>query len=767
VRRSLLVSALAVALSLSDASAGEEERADYLFRRLAAPSDPEHNASVKAWAALSPADRLARIRAGIRSQDPRVARLAAAVADPDALDLEEIHRAMAICASDAAWVANPTRPLFGTVASDGRGFGIPDMPAVCRTAATAPGFSFTVTERVVEGMLRTDDPSDEFHRAMEVSIAEPLIALLETRNSAVGHRIGHWLGVISVNTTRNETRPSFAKAFLYRRARSEAEAAGRPVRPLESFESNVGGAVGVPTAVEALLRRELADAKEDGSRAIHDPWLLRWLWDLSPVAEDLALLKEVANAAPSIRAYSVWAVRGLAALDTDGTKSDWRSLAQGEDWTAVAAAAELARRGAPERLRTLANAGDETAVIHAWETDAEDARRRWVEAAATARPSALLDLRPAARARYELEFGVRIRNEDVVALGKALIEGEAPKRGAAWFYGNVLPEAVTPEIGRAMAKRLGAISEDRRADEDPDAEDLPTTLACLEVRAPEVLREVLAGWVTRFTRGRRDDALRFLARIGDTRFVEPMLASWAEEGWLSDEHVLGRVRDPRVAAFLRRHAGDPLADLVHPACLALAVSLGLPDDVRWSLPPPERDAESRGRFEEARRHLLAGDGESALLALTRVAYLGSLRTPRALAHLRRVRAERLVATLPVYWEATVEAAVAGDVAARAEWRTFVREGRVRMLDGHVAKERLLVSDPETAVDWIPHLDANCCLGFHAWSALGTAFPTSPVEKIGPVMTQNRVAFERWHAAYRGTFVWSRILDGWVPGPRVR
>lgn len=64
-------------------------------------------------------------------------------------------------------------------------------------------------------------------------------------------------------------------------------------------------------------------------------------------------------------------------------------------------------------------------------------------------------------------------------------------------------------------------------------------------------------------------------------------------------------------------------------------------------------------------------------------------------------------------------------------------------------------------------DGGDGLRFHAWATLQTAFPPCPVEPIGPLKTQNRVAFERWYATHQGTFVGSRIVDGWVPGSRAR
>lgn len=99
------------------------------------------------------------------------------------------------------------------------------------------------------------------------------------------------------------------------------------------------------------------------------------------------------------------------------------------------------------------------------------------------------------------------------------------------------------------------------------------------------------------------------------------------------------------------------------------------------------------------------------------------------------------------------------MAAVEAWKGLAPAGRFLRIRAGIRS-----ADPDSAVDWTPLLNANCCLGFHAWSRLPTAFPTCPVEKIGPVMTGDRVAFERWYAKHRSTFAWNRILDGYLPGP---
>jgi hypothetical protein len=756
-------------LALLGPSAAHGDADDALWRRLGQPDDAGHEEALARWDAATPQERLALVRAGLGSSDLAVARRAAAAADPEALDSGEIGRVMALCATDPAWVAKRHRRLFGETDSEGHAFGMPDIPAILGTAATTPGFAWEIVEGTsAAGHSFEHDPADDFHRALDVTHAAGMLALLETPNGPVAERIAGWLDLLASNTTRKDTRPLFAHARLYMDARARATAEGKPTPTLGEVDVPADGP-GVPAAVRTLVLRALDVARTSG-RPTYDPWLLRWLFDLAPVAVDLAFLREVVEQGGPNDDLAAWAIRGLAALDPEGTATGWRALAERRGAVAVEAAAEMARRGQPERLRALCEADDadaERAAILEWRADPDHARERWIERAASGRPSENVDLTPAAVARYTLELGVEIPRERLEALGAALVAGGDARSGAAWFFGHVVPEALTPDVAAVIVKRLEGLSSDRYADENPDAEGLEITLAALEVRAPKVLHALLARWAAGDDAEQRLDALRFLARLGATTHVEAMLATWGE--WDFEGPLLGRVHDPRVIAFLRERAMDADVDVAAQACEALAVGLGLPDGLAQDLRPDTRDGETYATepYAAARERLLAGDAEGVALALTREGHvdgLGSVRGERARERLLRAREARLVGDVGVHWGAVAELAVAGDPEARAAWSRFVRDGRVEMLDADLSAERVLGADPQSAEDWITHLDSNCCLGFHAWSKLLAAFPTAPLEKIGPVMTQNRVAFEPWWRRHRGSLVWSRLLDGWVPGP---
>jgi hypothetical protein len=46
-----------------------------------------------------------------------------------------------------------------------------------------------------------------------------------------------------------------------------------------------------------------------------------------------------------------------------------------------------------------------------------------------------------------------------------------------------------------------------------------------------------------------------------------------------------------------------------------------------------------------------------------------------------------------------------------------------------------------------------------------AYPTLPFEHVPLAAGHTRRGAEAWFARHKGTFVWSPILDGWIPGPR--
>lgn len=442
MRRRARVLAVAAAILASASSVARSD--DALFRSLANPRIEGHEEALAAWENLEPSARLARIREGLRSRDPVVAGLAASLADPMALDLEELRRAMRLNAWDPNWVEHP-----------GYAYGIPEIPAIARIAATTPGFTVVSWGRHCN-----------FDVALDASAAAEIVPLLETPNGEVAWRLAEWLDRMAETTTRTETRPVLAQGFNYWRARRAAEESGRLVPPLASFVSDAKGR-GVSPALEALVRGALADEAAEGG-AIEDPWLMRWLWDVAPTTSDLPLLVDAVAARAKSPEIAGWAVRALAELDPRGEASGWHRLADGSDFAAVAAASESARLGRPERLRALQDAGGalaDRAAIHAWETDPENARRRWLARAVAGSSAAAPRLDAAARVHYEHGLGVKIRDEDVARLGEALAENAIAARGVPRFLAATCPDAVSRPVAAAMAKRLAAPPAEDEEDE--------------------------------------------------------------------------------------------------------------------------------------------------------------------------------------------------------------------------------------------------------------------------------------------------------------
>ena len=740
-------------------------------KALADPTDPGHEKALEAWTALTEPQRVERVLAGIASEDRQVARFYAALADPYVLSLEELRRVMAICAEDPEWVADPLRLLPGGLGSNGLGFGTPDLPGIAKTAATTPDLVFFVGK---------DGDADEFHRAMDASVAAALVPFLETKNDAVRKRLAGWLELAANVTTRDETRPAFARGFLYLAARAAAVKAGRPVPPFASIEAKTDGP-GVPPALKALILDAVraTDSGGEGFRGVDAvegwpcPWLLRWARVTRPIAEDLPFLTEVSKAPKTLLAS--WAVRSLAALDPTGGKSAWPALATREDGVAVAVAAELARKGQPERLRSLADhEGDLAALaqVYSFEVDPDTARARYVASIAPEeRERDPIDLSPFARAGYAVDWGVTIDEAQLARIGSTLAEGDPPRRGVVWFHAQVLPEAITPAVAAAMGRRLSALPDDLQHSFDIDTSELDLALAQLEVRAPDALRAVLEAWATGTAEQKKERALVHLARLGDASHVDAMLASFGQEAWSVAAPVLGRVKDPKVVTFLVERVRKDVDGEDADALAALAVARGLPESVRWLLSPGNDEGDHTEPLATVVTLLIEGDPRAAVVAfLAHGQMLASAWEvfPEGLEALRRARKERFFGGHPAYWTATKALAAAGDADARREWLAFLRDGRVRINDGEdLSVPRSLANDPEVLAVFLGLLDTNCCLGWQAYAALHEAFPTAPLGHIGPNLARNRVAAEPWFARHRGRFVWSRLLDAWLPGPAPR
>jgi hypothetical protein len=143
--------------------------------------------------------------------------------------------------------------------------------------------------------------------------------------------------------------------------------------------------------------------------------------------------------------------------------------------------------------------------------------------------------------------------------------------------------------------------------------------------------------------------------------------------------------------------------------------------------------------------------------------LGLAKDPRVVERLEIWRDRR---EFQLYWVATACLAMQGLEPARSEWRGFLGEARTFLLDD-LTYWRLftLDGDPEWTADWVTRLDANCCYCRHAQECVKASFPTFPFPHYVGGSGRTRRGAEAWFARHKGSFVWSPILDGWIPGPR--
>ena len=201
------------------------------------------------------------------------------------------------------------------------------------------------------------------------------------------------------------------------------------------------------------------------------------------------------------------------------------------------------------------------------------------------------------------------------------------------------------------------------------------------------------------------------------------------------------------------------------AVAALAVLHGLPG------PAAEMLASSGGRLPvAAAESVLAGHPVDAVAGMISAepdeeyGDVGSIDDPRVRAYLARLRERR---DLEHYWYATAQLAVAGDVAARAEWWGAMEDGRYRIMDSADPFERTLGFDlPATMPFWIGELRSQCCriVTNGAGDVVGDLLGLDEGCFNSPYRTAHRRAKELWDSA-DGRFVRSRIAGHWVPEPR--
>jgi hypothetical protein len=565
-------------------------------------------------------------------------------------------------------------------------------------------------------------------------------------------------------------------AFLYSGERHRAEAAGRPPPPFPGVCGARDAEGGLPDSFEGLARAawhtDDEDAAARGGPTVGVGWIWRWALRLRPAREDLAFLLE---ATEWKRAPKEWVFEGLASIDDPRARAEMEAWAEASGVARAAVAAAQARRGDPRALRALRRPGRdereagvaaERAALLSWALDPEAARKEWLarfleeEDPSQAEPS----LEPAGRWSLWID-GLEPREADLRWIGEALRRRGAPARHLCYWFTRVDPDALTPPLAATICERLASHRDGLPYWGEAYESDIEgnVSLGILEGQDREAVRRLLRTWAASADEETRRAALLDLARLGDDAFVDAMLASWREWDLHADE--IGNVRHEKVREHLvarARSDREEDAEEVSAAVAGLFAWHGRPLRHGYLLRGPWTEEPHRS----ARAALLAGDAVAALAALADAVVLEELAfvdDPRVTARLRAIRESRDEDRLR---EATGLLALVGDASAAAEVRGFVADARIELLDhDQGALWASLAGDPALVATWASRLDANCCLAFHAEQVLRRVFPTVPADHGAAHLTFWRRFTERWFARNRGRFVWSRLLDGWVPGPR--
>jgi hypothetical protein len=557
---------------------------DGLLRRLAGGADED---AVEAWEALAPAERVSRLRAGLRSRDPEVAYVAARAASASCLSLDEVRLQASILARRPEWVRNPdaARPAWADLGP--LPVGTDDLPAIWKAARALDEWPAA-------------SPVTEFHRALTADLIPALVAELPHAGPAA--RAALVADLASVASLSDAHHHDAARGFL----------------PTDA-------AADVDPSSEAAFWALASDAPR--------AWVLRWADRIAFDAAGVPRLRALLAGADEGWRFET-ASRVARALAACGAREDLRALAAGEDVAARYAAAELALAGEPARFREMRELGWPLESLE-WRVDPKGERRRWYDATLHGDRSGRCE-DPRERRASTLVDGIVVPDEELDAIGAALLDG-GHALAAARYFTKIHPDGLTPAVATRLAGLVCA-NDDVIVDWAPgalEAVDRAALVRILEKHAawPEDGLELLArlgearrvpemlasweGWDRPESLGyvRRPEVERFLverAKAGNAS----ALATLAVYDGLPEILATELLRDPTdavramvlrrdpVGAALAVVAGDPSA----PGARTVA-RLGLVRDPRAAaLLRGLRDRRELGRYWEATAGLaLAGD----------------------------------------------------------------------------------------------------------------------------------------------------------------
>jgi len=717
------------------------------------------------WSELTPEQRFHCLRRTLRAGDGRTRAIAAVAIDGRGLDLSEIHAQTSALVPHLAeiWPAFTRSREFEWAGLQLVPIGSPDLPKIWRSAALQPAAADLV------------DALTSLHRSSLPRHVRDIVPLLHAVRPDL-FRVLLWQLLVLAEES-DDLHTEFARGLLYGLLRLRAERAGHSLPDIgaidgearETFRALAEATWGLSS--DGGFRREPVPKTRLRLDAPH-AWMLRRAREAGVTATDRPFLAQVATAADSPEARA-WGVRCLARI---GDRPALRAIAAGEDDAAFLAAAELARLGERRRFeeKLVGGADTEAGRLLRWYADPDGARRQWSLAFERERDDAAAvsegewpgstgtTLWPESPEETQARWGAGIA-ADAEWIGEQLLSrGAAPALAVPYFVCHS-PRALTGATLRRIVKGLSVVR--------PNGIDrLDEFLSICEVRDPKAAIDLLAAWAADATCA--PFALARLAKLGEKTHAGRMIESWAR--WAPHEKwALGRVHDARVADFLRQRVAAGGPDV--PSGLdALSTFYGVENpgfssyegfsDVNWEEEP----------YLDARRRICRGEPLDAVLRLAdchelsewAAVTLAGRQDGRSVALLKRLRMERWRGT---YWVATAALAASGDSEALTEWRAFLAEDRIWLMEPlarwSVSGRSLLVANgDETLIrHWCSRLAANCCLKHLAHETLSRLLPTMLLADSEPGDgPQKARSLRLWFEQNADRLRRSLLLDGLVP-----
>ncbi len=258
--------------------------ADPLLAAAADPDEPGHDEALVRWEETPWEEQCDRLRAGLRSPDPRVSLFAARTLEPRYLSLGEIRAQMGILIARAREVFRWAGAEDGEDCPDGLlSVGSCDVLALYRAAVEHPPRPDPSAEADWSGLR--DAPPDCLHRVTLQEHIPALAALLERARGDAYERILWNLKLLADNTDRD--REAVEDALLDSLAREIARAEGRSLPwmrgPRRPRATSAGPAQGLLDLCTAPWPREEDPVR--GYRHLPWAWVERGLRNLGPEIE--------------------------------------------------------------------------------------------------------------------------------------------------------------------------------------------------------------------------------------------------------------------------------------------------------------------------------------------------------------------------------------------------------------------------------------------------------------------------------------------------